>query len=73
MKHINKPKRKLCGPIESMNFDKTNLLQEEQSYNESLTVISHYSILPKQYNICNKAGQPAKNVGQIAMVKKKWL
>ena len=63
MKHINKPKRKPCGPIENMNFDKTNLLQEVQSYNEGSTI--NYSSLAKKYNICNKAGQPAKNGGQI--------
>ena len=38
MKYINKPKRKPCGPIESMNFDKSNLLQEVQSYNEGSTI-----------------------------------
>ena len=63
MKQINKPKRKPCGPIENMNFDKTNLLQEVQSYNEGSTI--NYSSLAKKYNICNKAGQPAKNGGQI--------
>ena len=46
-----------------MNFDKTNLLQEVQSYNEGSTI--NYSSLAKKYNICNKAGQPAKNGGQI--------
>ena len=53
----------MCGPIENMNFDKTNLLQEVQSYNEGSTI--NYSSLAKKYNICNKAGQPAKNGGQI--------
>ena len=46
-----------------MNFDKTNLLQEVQSYNVGSTI--NYSSLAKKYNICNKAGQPAKNGGQI--------
>ena len=46
MKHINKPKRKPCGPIENMNFDKTNLLQEVQSYNEGSTI--NYSSLAKK-------------------------
>ena len=53
----------MCGPIENMNFDKTNLLQEAQSYNEGSTI--NYSSLAKKYNICNKVGQPAKNGGQI--------
>ena len=47
----------------NMNFDKTNLLQEVQSYNEGSTI--NYSSLAKKYNICNKAGQPGKNGGQI--------
>ena len=34
-----------------------------QSYNEGSTI--NYSSLAKKYNICNKAGQPAKNGGQI--------
>ena len=62
MKHMYKPKRKPCGPVENMNFDKTNLLQEVQSYNEGSTI--NYLSLAKKY-ICNKAGQPAKKGGQI--------
>ena len=61
MKYINKPKRKPCGPIESMNFDKNNLLQEVQSYNEGSTI--NYSSVSKKYGICNKAGKLAKNDG----------
>ena len=62
MKHINKPKGNLCGPIESINFDKTNLLQEVQSYNEGSTInYSPYS----PCNICNKAAYPAQNGRQI--------
>ena len=49
MKHINKAKRKPCGPIENMSFDnllqenqsltrKTNLLQEVKSGNEGSTI-----------------------------------
>ena len=45
MKLINKPKRKPFGPIESMNFDKTNVLQEVQSYNMGSTI--NYSFLAK--------------------------
>ena len=64
MKHVNKPKRQPCSPIEIMNFDKNNLFQEVQSYNEGSTI--NYSSLAKKY-ICNKAGQPAKNGGQIVI------
>ena len=63
MKNLNKPKRKLCGPIESMTFEKTSLFQEEQSYYEGSTI--NYSSLAKKYNISNKAGQHGKSGCQI--------
>ena len=63
MKHISKPKRKPCGPMESMNFDETNLLQEVQTYNVGSTI--NCSSLAKKYNVCNKAGHPEKNDGHI--------
>ena len=46
MKHINKAKRKPCGPIENMSFDKTNLLQEVKSDNEDSTI--NYLKKPKK-------------------------
>ena len=46
-----------------MNFDKTNLLPELQSYNEGSTI--DYSSLTKKYNICNKADQPTKTVVRL--------
>ena len=72
MKDLNKPKRKLCGPIESMTFDKTNLLQEEQSYYEGSTI--NYSSLAKKY-VSNKAGQHGKSGCQIVkeLIKKQQV
>ena len=47
-----------------MDFDKTNLLQEVQSYNEG-SAINYSSLAKKKLTISNKACQPAKNGSQI--------
>ena len=63
MKHETSKKRRSCGPIEKMNFNKVELLHEVESYNDTTAI--NYSDLAHKYNVLNSKGKPAKNGGQI--------
>ena len=56
MKQENSKKRRPCGPIQKINFDKDALLQEVQSYNDTTAI--NYSNLARKYNVLKS--KPAK-------------
>ena len=61
-------KKDHAGDMESMSWDKEGLKREEERYEDN-QIFSRRD-LAIRYNVCNKAGGKAKNVGQIV---KEWL
>ncbi|KAK3718960.1 hypothetical protein QZH41_017573, partial [Actinostola sp. cb2023] len=57
-------KRNHAGAFGNMNWDKIGLREEVEGYEDGMKV--NWSALAKKYKITNKAGQIAKNGGQIA-------
>ena len=63
-----KKKKDHTGDMESMSWDKVGLKREVEGYEDNQ--IFSWRDLAIRYNVCNKAGEVAKNGGQIV---KEWL